>query len=289
MRRAALVTPYAACGNGRRRSSCPLCGAPWCRRCSPTMARRIHPLTPIAYEKAGAPRMSPGSVSCLVPNPSGRASSPTPFRSARSGGCSASCSSHAWQASRFTFRCPWSTAAVLLVRARNGPARYISAAVPRGALGCGRRMAAASAREVHHRVGPQTAGPHRPHDRDAGGRGAPRHGERRPGCRHGCRGARLEPEQPNLIALRAGALAIRQAHSAPVTTCALAYAHVIGADLGTGLAPSGSLSIPLWPYVGERRGMRPSCPCHSRMGLLLTPSVLFITLPALPGSFILFR
>lgn len=93
----------------------------------------------------------------------------------------------------------------------------------------------------------------------------------------------------NLPAVLMGAISIHHAHLPPTTTQALAYANVVGSDLGTKFTPIGSLATLLWLHVLERRGMRISWGYYMRMGLLLTPPVLFIVLLALSASFGLFR
>lgn len=85
----------------------------------------------------------------------------------------------------------------------------------------------------------------------------------------------------NLPAVLLTALSVHGAHLAPPATRALAYAGVVGADLGTKFTPIGSLATLLWLHVLERRGLRISWGYFMRMGVLLATPVLAATLVAL--------
>lgn len=88
----------------------------------------------------------------------------------------------------------------------------------------------------------------------------------------------------NMPAVLLTALSIGQAHAAdPATHQAMIYANIIGCDLGPKLTPMGSLATLLWLHMLYRRGIRISWGYYLRIGLVLTPPVLLLTLLALAG------
>jgi arsenical pump membrane protein len=86
----------------------------------------------------------------------------------------------------------------------------------------------------------------------------------------------------NLPAVLIGALALNPVHPAdPTVRETMVYAHLIGCNLGPKLTPIGSLATLLWLHVLARKGVVISWGRYLRIGLLVTPPVLAVTLVAL--------
>lgn len=86
----------------------------------------------------------------------------------------------------------------------------------------------------------------------------------------------------NMPTVLVGALAIHGMASVPATTQeAMIYANVIGCDIGPKFTPLGSLATLLWLHVLARKGQTISWRTYMRVGLTLTPVVLFLTLTSL--------
>ena len=82
----------------------------------------------------------------------------------------------------------------------------------------------------------------------------------------------------NLPSIMIGALAIDGTASVGVIREALAYANVIGCDLGPKITPIGSLATLIWLHILSRKGIHITWGYYFKVGFILTLPTLLITL-----------